>query len=87
MLGGRESVERGTQDSNLESPVLETGAFVQFGQCPHRDCNAESDGLGGDPSVLCDLLGVRWSMSNPRNVSISHRRSVAVLDEFVGEKT
>jgi hypothetical protein len=26
--------QRGTQGSNLESPVLETGAFVQFGQCP-----------------------------------------------------
>ena len=25
---------RGSQDSNLESPVLETGAFVQFGHCP-----------------------------------------------------
>jgi hypothetical protein len=34
----------------------------------------------------CDLLGIRWSMSNPRNVSISHRRSVGLLDEFVGEK-
>jgi hypothetical protein len=35
----------------------------------------------------CDLLGIRWTMSNPRNVSISHRRSVRLLDEFVGEKT
>jgi hypothetical protein len=35
----------------------------------------------------CDLLGIRWSMSNPRNVSISHRRSVRLLDEFVGDKT
>jgi hypothetical protein len=35
----------------------------------------------------CDLLGIRWSMSNARNVSISHRRSVRLLDEFVGDKT
>jgi hypothetical protein len=34
----------------------------------------------------CDLLGIRWSMSNPRNVSISYRRSVRLLDEFVGDK-
>lgn len=34
----------------------------------------------------CDLLGVSWSMSNPRNVSISNRRSVRLLDEFVGDK-
>jgi hypothetical protein len=35
----------------------------------------------------CDRLGIRWSMSNPRNVSISDRRSVRLLDEFIGDKT
>ncbi|MET0810991.1 MAG: helix-turn-helix domain-containing protein [Thermoleophilaceae bacterium] len=35
----------------------------------------------------CELLGIRCTQSNPRNVSISHRKSVAVLDEFVGPKT
>ncbi len=34
----------------------------------------------------CDRLGIRWSRSNWRNVSISHRDSVALLDEFVGPK-
>jgi hypothetical protein len=34
----------------------------------------------------CELLGVRWTQSNPRNISISHRRSVALLDEFIGRK-
>jgi hypothetical protein len=34
----------------------------------------------------CDLLGIRWSQSNPRNISVSHRASVALLDEFVGAK-
>jgi hypothetical protein len=34
----------------------------------------------------CDLLGIRWTQSNPRNISISHRRSVALLDEFIGPK-
>jgi hypothetical protein len=34
----------------------------------------------------CELLGIRWTQSNPRNVSISHRRSVALLDEFIGPK-
>jgi hypothetical protein len=46
--------------------------------------------LSGDIRAIftehCDLLGIRWTLSNPRNVSISHRRSVALLDEFVGEK-
>ena len=34
----------------------------------------------------CDLLGVRWTLSNPRNISVSHRESVAILDEAVGPK-
>jgi hypothetical protein len=35
----------------------------------------------------CELLGIRWTQSNPRNISVSHRRSVALLDKFVGPKT
>jgi hypothetical protein len=34
----------------------------------------------------CERLGVRWTQSNPRNISVSHRRSVAVLEELVGPK-
>lgn len=35
----------------------------------------------------CDQLGIRWTLSNWRNVSISHRESVASLDSFVGPKS
>ena len=34
----------------------------------------------------CEKLGIRWTQSNPRNISVSHRRSVALLDSFVGPK-
>lgn len=34
----------------------------------------------------CELLGIRWTQSNPRNISVSHRRSVALMDEFIGPK-
>ena len=34
----------------------------------------------------CDLLGIRWTLSNPRNVSVSHRRSVQTMDGFIGAK-
>jgi hypothetical protein len=34
----------------------------------------------------CDLLGIRWTLSNARNVSVSHRDSVARLDAFIGPK-
>lgn len=35
----------------------------------------------------CDRIGVRWSQSSWRNISISHRKSVALLDSFIGPKT
>ena len=34
----------------------------------------------------CALIGVRTSMSNPRNVSVSDKKSVAILDQVVGPK-
>jgi hypothetical protein len=34
----------------------------------------------------CDRLGIRWTQSNHRNISVSHRHSVAKLDSFVGPK-
>jgi hypothetical protein len=34
----------------------------------------------------CELLGIRWTQSNARNISVSHRASVARLDAFVGPK-
>lgn len=36
--------------------------------------------------ATCDRLGVRWTQSNHRNISVSHRHSVAILDEFIGPK-
>jgi hypothetical protein len=35
----------------------------------------------------CEALGIRWTLSNPRNVSVSHRKSVALLEQFVGPKS
>lgn len=34
----------------------------------------------------CKLLGIRWSQSNYKNISISDRKSVALMDSFVGPK-
>jgi hypothetical protein len=35
----------------------------------------------------CERLGIRWTQSNPRNISISHRTSVALVDSFVPAKS
>ena len=34
----------------------------------------------------CELLGIRWTQSNSRNISVSHKKSVAILEEVVGPK-
>ena len=34
----------------------------------------------------CEKLGIRWTESNPRNISVAQRKSVALLDAFVGPK-
>ncbi|MEA2397782.1 MAG: hypothetical protein QOK25_1338, partial [Thermoleophilaceae bacterium] len=34
----------------------------------------------------CQLLGIRCTRSNHRNISVSHRHSVALLESFVGPK-
>ncbi|MEA2144141.1 MAG: hypothetical protein QOI64_2571 [Solirubrobacteraceae bacterium] len=34
----------------------------------------------------CELLGVGWTQSNSRNISVSHRTSVAILEDVVGPK-
>jgi hypothetical protein len=37
--------------------------------------------------AACDQLGIRWTQSNPRNISVSRRASVALLDSFVEAKS
>ncbi len=46
-----------------------------------------STDIQGIFSDACDQLGIRWSQSSWRNISISHRDSVAKLGEFVGPKS
>jgi hypothetical protein len=46
--------------------------------------------LSGDIRRLfcdaCDRLGVHWTQSNARNISVADRRSVAILERVVGPK-
>jgi hypothetical protein len=34
----------------------------------------------------CDQLGIRWTQSSHKNISVANRESVALLDSFVGAK-
>ena len=51
---------------------------------PKQSLSADIRGLFCE---YCDRLGVRWTQSNHRNISVSHRRSVAILDGFIGPKS
>jgi hypothetical protein len=46
----------------------------------------ESADIRGLFCEYCDCLGIRWTQSNRRNISVAHRQSVALLDNFVGPK-
>lgn len=34
----------------------------------------------------CERIGINWTQSSPKNISIADRRSVEILDSFVGPK-
>jgi hypothetical protein len=46
--------------------------------------------LSGDIRALfceyCERVGIRWTQSSDRNISVAHGESVELLDSFVGEK-
>ena len=64
---------------------LPSGRVAEYAYPRYFFSNLSAD-IRGLFCAACDQLGIRWSLSNPRNVSVSHRRSVAILDEFVGPK-
>jgi hypothetical protein len=47
----------------------------------------ESGDIRGIFCEYCERLGIRWTQSNRRNISVSRRDSVAKLDRFVGPKS
>jgi hypothetical protein len=48
--------------------------------------NASTDILRIFTEAL-DLLGVHWTQTTPRDISVARREDVAFLDGFVGPKT
>ena len=35
----------------------------------------------------CDLLGIEWRVMNAKTISVARRKSIAVMDGFIGPKT
>jgi hypothetical protein len=76
----------GCRTVNRFQTKLPSGRVAQYEYPRYFFSNLSAD-IRGIFCDHCELLGIRWTLSNPRNISISHRRSVAVLDDFIGPKT
>lgn len=76
----------GCRSVNRFSTRLPSGRIATYGYPRYFFTNLSAD----IRQIFCDhceLLGIHWTQSNPRNISVSHRYSVALLDSFVGPKT
>ncbi len=76
----------GCRTVNRFNTKLPSGRIGEYEYVRYFFSNRSED-IRGLFCATCEQLGLRWTQSNPRNISISHRRSVALLDEHVGPKT
>jgi hypothetical protein len=64
---------------------LPSGKVAEYAYPRYFFSNLSAD-IRGLFCEYCERLGVRWTQSNHRNISVSHRKSVAILDGFIGPK-
>jgi len=75
----------GCRTINRFKTKLPSGRVASY-EYPRYFFSNLSDDIRGIFCEHCALLGIRWTQSNPRNISVSHRTSVALMDEFIGPK-
>jgi hypothetical protein len=75
----------GCRTVNRFSTLLPSGRVAQYEYVRYFFSNL-SDDIRGLFCEHCELLGIRWTQSNHRNISVSHRDSVAKLEAIVGPK-
>jgi hypothetical protein len=75
----------GCRSINRFKTRLPSGRVAEYAYPRYFFSNLSPD-IRGLFCEACDRLGLRSTQSNHRNISISHRASVALLDEFVGPK-
>ena len=75
----------GCRTINRFTTTLPSGRVAEYAY-PRYFFSNESADIRGIFCDACDLLGIRWTQSNRRNISVAHRASVAVLDGFIGPK-
>jgi hypothetical protein len=75
----------GCRTVNRFKTRLPSGRVAEYAYPRYFFSNLSAD-IRGLFCETCERLGLRWTQSNHRNISISHRTSVALLDENVGPK-
>jgi hypothetical protein len=75
----------GCRTVNRFKTLLPSGRLAEYAY-PRYFFSNLSDDIRGLFCESCEQLGLRWTQSNHRNISVSHRASVALLDENVGPK-
>jgi hypothetical protein len=76
----------GCRTINRFSTKLPSGRVAEYAYPRWFFSNWSAD-IRGLFCEYCERLGIRWTQSNPRNISVSHQRSVALLDSFVPAKS
>ncbi len=76
----------GCRTINRFKTKLPSGRVAEY-EYPRWFFSNMSADIRGLFCATCEQLGLRWTQSNHRNLSISHRHSVALLDEHVGAKS
>jgi len=71
----------GCRTTNRFRTTLPSGRLAEYAYGRYFFSNLSGD-IRGLFCGACDALGVRWTMSNPRNISVAYRPSVARLDEL-----
>lgn len=74
----------GSRSINRFSVALKQGPR-QYAYVRYFFTNLSTD-IQGLFCASCDKLGIRWTRSSTKNISVAERRSVALLDSFVGPK-
>jgi hypothetical protein len=76
----------GCRTVNRFKTTLPSGRVAEYAYPRWFFSNRSAD-IRGLFCEYCERLGIGWTQSNPRNISVSHRRSVALLDSFVPVKS
>jgi hypothetical protein len=76
----------GCRTTNRFATKLPSGRVAEYEYVRYFFSNVSAD-IRGLFCATCERVGVRWTQSNHRNISVSHRHSVALLEQHVGAKT